>query len=91
MIEDDFELLLEKTAERLITDINTDLMRLNSRIHVVSLGQIPDYLDSYEITFTLNGERGVMIGVLITDDEFQDYDRRHMWTMDVAEALVISN
>ena len=87
MIKEEFELLLEKTKEILITDINTDLTRLDSTIHVMSLIQLPDYPDSYELTFTREGVQGIQIGVLITDYEFQDYDTRHLWTMDVAEAL----
>ena len=88
MIEEEFELLLEKTKEILITDINTDLKRLDSDIQVLELNQ---YSTDYELRYIKDGVRGLMIGLLITGAQFQDYDERHKWTMDVAEALKVAH
>ncbi len=98
--------LLPSSRSLLIKDINTDLMRLDTDIRVLELTS-PDSFekimpnvpqsdwdkidDLLEITYLKDGVQGILLGTLLTPEDHADYEKRHGWTMDIAEALTISH
>ena len=82
--------LLPSSQHLLKTDINTDLMRLDSDIRVLEFEPEAPYEDAMQITYIKDGEQGVLIGTLLSREAHADYDERHKWTMAIAEALDIS-
>ncbi len=72
-------------------DINTDLMRLESDIRVLDLTSpekpFQGIEDLLEVTFLREGVQGVLYGTLLGREDHADYESRHTWTMDIAEAL----
>ncbi len=73
-------------------DINVDLQRLQADVTVERIEPIPEYTDAFRLHYT-DHEGGdgcaALIGMMITNLEYGSYEERHIWTMDIAEALSI--
>ncbi len=86
--------LLPRGSKTLREDINADLQRVYCNVLVSEVKQMgPEYLDAVEVTYldkTTGGEQGVLIGTMLTQEEFGDYEDRHRWTMEIALAIEIT-
>ena len=76
-------------------DINTDLMRLDNDIRVLDL-KTPEkpfqgIEDLLEVTYIKDGVQSILYGTLLGREDHADYELRHAWTMDIAEALVVAH
>lgn len=74
-------------------DINEDLERLEEPILIREVKQlIPNFPDAVDITYfdMSEGEGGLLVGTLLTEEEQDNYEKRHMWTMEIALAIQAS-